>query len=476
MASDLRTYLADLKGELLRVDKPVDPLTELGALCSESDRPLLFSQIKGYPGWRICDILAKTRTAQAVILGTTPDQVLPELTTRLAHGPRPWKVVADGPVREIIWRGDDADLLRLPVAVHTIGDAAPYIGGGMAVTKDPDTGIQNVAFLRVQCSNGRRAPFSMAPRHNYEHYRKYEAQGQPMPMAMVIGHHPAYEIAANYSGRYGVDEFELAGSLLGETVEMVPCETIDLHVPAHAEIVIEGLVPPHVRENEGPFGEFQGYKSDGVRPKEVWEITAITMRREAVYRHLQATVATDHQRLVALPMEAGIFERVRDVGGRIDLHQVNVPPWAGNFLVVLQLTPQAEGQAKDALMAALSSSYLHPKIAVAVDDDVDPFDAQDVFWSLATRVNPSQDVFIIDGTNGHRLDMSLPVVNSPGKPFRRRGSKMGIDATKPSLYRPEQRDEFERALPMGSGRVRLADFLAEALPADADGSVQPVPR
>ena len=463
MASNLRTYLDDLKGELLRIEKEVDPRTELGALCSESERPLLFRKVRGYPGWQICDILVKTRTTQAIALRTTPERVLSELGMRLAMNRRPWKVVDDGPVREIIWRGKDADLLRLPIAVHTEGDVGPYIGGGMAVTKDPDTGIQNVAFLRVQCLNGRRAPFSMAPRHNYEHYRRYEARGESMPMAMVIGHHPIYEIAANYSGRYGVDEFEIAGSLLGETVEMVRCETIDLHVPAHAEIVIEGMVPPHLREDEGPFGEFQGYKSDGVRKKEVWEITAITMRRGAIYRHLQSTLATDHPRLVGLPMEAGLFDRIRDVGGRIDLHNVYVPPWAGNFVTIIQLTAQFDGQVRDALMATLSSSYIHPKIAIAVDEDVDIFNAQDVLWAISTRVNPAQDVFIIDGTNGHRLDLSFPVVNSPGKPFRRRGSKMAIDATKPSLYQPERRQEFDRARPMGTDRVSLSDFLPEEL-------------
>lgn len=459
MARDLRTFLNDLNDELLHVEREVDPHTQLGALCSESDNPLLFHHVKGYPGWKICDILVKTRTTQAIALRTTPDRVLAELGQRMSR-PRPWKVVETGPVQEVVWLGGDADLLRMPIAVHTEGDPGPYIGGGMAVTKDPDTKIQNEAFIRVQCLNGRRAPFSMAPRHNYEHYRKYEARQEPMPMAMVIGHHPAYEIAANYSGRYGVDEFCLAGSLLGEDVEMVKCQTVDLHVPAHAEIVIEGLVPPNAREDEGPFGEFQGYQSDGTRKKEVWEISAITMRKGAIYRHLQSTLFTDHQRLVALPMEAGLFDRVRDVGGRIDIHNVNVPPWAGNFMAIIQMTAQFDGQVKDALMASLSSSYIHPKIVIAVDEDVDPFNPQDVFWAISTRVNPAKDVFIVDGTQGHRLDLSLPTVEVPGKPFRRMGSKMGINATKPSLFEPARRAEFERARPMGTGQVKLTDFVS----------------
>jgi 2,5-furandicarboxylate decarboxylase 1 len=162
-------------------------------------------------------------------------------------------------------------------------------------------------------------------------------------------------------------------------------------------------------------------------------------------------------------MEVGLFERVRDVGGQIDIHNVNVPPWAGNFMAIIQLTPQFDGQVKDALMAALSSSYIHPKIVIAVDEDVDPFNPQEVFWAISTRVNPAKDVFIIDGTQGHRLDLSLPVIEVPGKPFRRMGSKMGINATKPSLFDTAKRAEFERARPVGTGRVRLADFLSQEI-------------
>jgi hypothetical protein len=107
MASDIRSYLVALGDHLLEIRKEVNPATEMGALCSESQRPLLFRNINGYPGWRVCDILVKTRTAQAIALRTTPDNVLPELALRLAQGTKPWKVVEDGPVREVVWRGKD---------------------------------------------------------------------------------------------------------------------------------------------------------------------------------------------------------------------------------------------------------------------------------------------------------------------------------------------------------------------------------
>lgn len=465
MPADLRGYLRDLGERLVHVEREVDPLTQLGALCSQSDSPLLFERLRGYPGWRICDILVKTRESQAVALGTEPGHVTQRLSQAFRRGPQPTRPISDAPVQEIVWTGDDVDLRRLPIAVHSVGDSAPYIGGGMNYTVDPDTGIGNVAQLRTQVNHPRRVAFSMAGRHNYRHYQKYGQRDEPMPMAMVIGHHPAYEIAANWSGPYGVDEFALAGALLEETVELVPCKTIPLNVPAHAEIVIEGWVPPNETELEGPFGEFQGYISDDVRPKPVWNVTAITMRRDAIYRHTQATVFTDHQALCSMSQEARLLEQIAEVSGAIEIHDVYVPPWAGNYLVVLQVTPRFEGQAKDALLTALSGSVLHAKVVVAVDPDVDIYDGRDLWWAVATRVNPATDVIQMAGLRNHRLDISIPEIIGPGGHYERIGGRLGIDATKPSLFRPKERSSFNRVQPMGAGDVVLADFLkAEAVP------------
>jgi len=455
----LRTYLEDLGDMLLHVGTEVDPLTNVGELCYQTERPILFENIKGHPGWRICDILLKNRQTQAVALGTTPDRVVPYLSELLEKRPRPCKIVPTGPVKQRRYVGEQANLYDIPIAIHSEGDGGRYIGSGICITKDPETGIRNVACLRMQVKGPRKTGLMMVPRHTWMHYEKYQALGRPMPMAVAIGHHPLYEIATNYCTTYGVDELEVAGGLLGETVELVKCETIDMEAPAHSEMVIECEVLPGVREQEGPFGEFQGYMGTGDGMNQVIEVKAITMRHDAIFRHLQATNISDHHALVALPMEARLFNEIRDVEGFIDLKDVHVPYWGGCFLTIVQMTPNYEGQAKDVLLAGMSSSYLHPKVVVAVDEDVDIYDARDVMWAIATRVNPATDIITVAGTRNHPMDPSVPQISAPGGRWQRLGGKVGIDATKPSTAFPDRRKVFDRVRPMGHGTVNLKDFI-----------------
>lgn len=459
MAQELRSFLAAISADILRITKEVDPATQVGTLCSQSEGPILFENVKGYPGWRICDRLVSSRKFQALALGTTPDKVVPELARRISLGPGEKRIVKDGPVKEVIHLGEDVNLLRLPICKHSEGDAGLYIGGGIHVTRDPQTGVQNEAMLRTQIKGPTKCGFLMARRHNWAHYQKYEARGEPMPMAVVLGVHPAYEIAANYSGFHDIyDEFELGASLVGEPLELVKCETCDLYVPAHAEIVIEGEVPPHVREKEGPFGEFQLYMGKGgMHP--VWEVKAITRRKDAIYRHLNATAFTDHQALGGLPNEAEVFNNVRRVYGRTEVHDVFSPPWA-RFTAIVQMTPRYEGHAKAVLLAALAFN-IHQKEVIVVDEDVNIYDPRELFWAISTRVNPAKDVLIISGTRGHLLDPSapefLPEVEDQ-EPFN---GILGIDATRPSPLKPAQRAKFDRARPAGEGKFFLKDFITK---------------
>jgi 2,5-furandicarboxylate decarboxylase 1 len=459
---DLRSFIesAEKAGQLLRIDRETDPLTEMGVLFGETENPLMFENVRGYPGWQICGELVTSRAAQALAFQVERSQIVPELARRMQMAALPGRNVSTGPVKERILTGRDLDLRKLPVVVHSEEDGGPYIGSAMCVTKDPDTGIQNVAMLRMQIQDGNRTGTAFAPRHSWMHYQKYEARNEPMPMAAVIGHHPILDLAANSSVPYGVDEFQIAGSLLQEPLEMVRCETVDLMVPAHAEIVIEGVIPPGIREDEGPFGEFQCYYLTRKRKCPVFDVKAITMRRDALYRHIQATPSTvEHQALVAVPMEAHLWQRIKDVDGYIDLKDVHVPPWGACFVVLVKFTPRLEEQAKSVLMAALSSSYSHPKIAIALDDDIDLTDPRDVFWAIATRVDPARDLLQIPHARMHSLDPSGKLVTAPGAGHQRVGGKLGIDATKPPTCRPKDRYDWERVLPMGQGRISLQQVL-----------------
>jgi 2,5-furandicarboxylate decarboxylase 1 len=459
MPKDLRSYLDDVKDVLADVRREVDPLANVGALCDQAEWPIMFHRLAGFPGWRLVDRLVSRRELQARILGCAPDRVVPTLAQAVQRiGTGEVKVVAAGPAQAIVLTGAEADLTALPHCVHSENDAGRYIGAGICVTRDPDSRVRNLAFLRHQIKGPRRTGFLVLPRHTWRHHQKYEEAGQPMPMAIVIGVHPAYEIAACHTGKLDQDELDLAAVLLDEPVELVRCATIDMEVPAHAEIVIEGHALPGVREDEGPFGEVTNYTA-GQGKNPVFEVSAITMRRDAIYRHIQATRFTDHQALGALPVEAGMYNRIRETAGGIDVHDVACPTWCSRYTVIVQMTPRFDGEARAALLAALSSPYLYPKVAVAVDEDVDIHDARDVMWAMATRVNPERDVHVIPGLRAHGLDLASPELLPPGSPaWQRVGGKMLIDATKPATWRTEERALFARARPRGHG-ARLEDFL-----------------
>ena len=230
-------------------------------------------------------------------------------------------------------------------------------------------------------------------------------------------------------------------------------------MPAHAEVVIEGIVRPGVREPEGPFGEFTGYSKGAEGPAPVFDVTAITHRRDPIYRHMQSTRFTDHQPLVSLPMEASLFRRLRDIHGHTEIHDVYIPPWVTMFTVFVQMTPRWDGQARDVLLGVLASPYLHPKIVIAVDEDVNVYDPREVFWAMSTRVNPERDVIVIPHERIHPLDISAPNVDPAEVTVMRVGGKMAIDATKPPLWRKAERAHFDRVKPSGTDDPAVQELL-----------------
>ncbi len=462
MGQNLRSFLDGLGDRLLRIREPVDPINQVGILCSESKRPLLFENLKGFPDWRFTDMLVMDRYGQAAALGLSDiRQVAPVLAERMARGPGKSRLVSDGPCKEVKLIGEAADIRRVPIPIHSVGDAGRYLGSGLTITKDPDTGLRNVAIIRTQLHDDepRKCGFWMAARHNWAHYLKYQERNQPMPMAYAIGLHPAYEIMANWSGRHeDFDELEYAAGIVDETVEMVKCETIDLEVPAEAEVIIEGYVPPHVREMEGPFGEFTGYHTGAEGPAPVFIVTAITHRKQPIFRHMQATRFTDHQPVTSLPMEATYYNRLRETHGNTAIHDVYVPPWAALFTMIIQMTARWDGQAKAVLLSAISGPNLHPKVVIAVDEDVDIYNNEDVIWAISTRVDPATNVTVLPGQRIHPLDISCPTVSNEVTVMRM-GGKVLIDATKPGLWRPKEREHFRKVDPAGTGDASLEGLL-----------------
>lgn len=457
---DLRTWIAQLEAadELIRIDKPVDPLTQMGSLLYQSREKALFFENLPH-GWRSLGQAPANFRHAALAFGTTEQKLVPHVAQRLGNLISP-VMVKDGPVKEVKLKRDEFDLTKLPAHIAGKRDGGPSIGSALMVTKDRDTGQRNVSFHRLQIKGPNKSGILLYPRHSWKNYLKYQERDEAMPVAIIIGHHPLYYFAAATTAAYGLDEFEIAGGFLEEPVRLVKCETLDLEVPADAEIVLEGYIPPHIREDEGPFCEFADYYVTGVKQNPIVEYHHMTRRHDAIFKNLQNGSEMEGCVFHKLPVSATIFRRLKDVGGGPNLHNVIVLP--GIFGVVVQMTPRAYGEAKNLLLAALSSEYQYAKIAIAVDADVDIFNPAELLWAMTTRVDPQKDVVVIPGTHNHAMDAVLSEIGAPGTPlWQRYGSKMLIDATIPPPADAAARAVFDRICP-NNPHLRLEDFAAES--------------
>jgi 2,5-furandicarboxylate decarboxylase 1 len=460
-----RTFLGELErlGELVRFTKPVDPVANMSAVewktYNELGKASLFTNIQGHPGWRACSQIVADRRKWALGLGLPEETLLQEVSRRLKSAIPSTPYKGDAPVKAVRLIGDAADLNDLPAVKVSARDSARYIPSGITFVKDPDTGVGNLSLHRQEIKSRDKTGFVMLPRHARRIYDKYTQRGLPTPVAVVIGVHPAIWLSAGYTTGPGIDELGLAGGLLGQSVRTVKCEMIDIDVPAEAEIVLEGeLIPGDYLEPEGPFGEVTGNYPDPGRAH-VFRLKAITRRQDAIYYALHCGFPpTDTQSTTGMGIEIATLEHLRNVDGGLDLLDVRLLTVSGLMTLVIKLRPRVEGQAKTALMAALAGPYQQPKMAIAVDDDIDASDLRQIMWSMATRVRADRDVIMLPNVKVWGLDNASPVI--PGvEAFQRVGTKWMIDATKPAVTLPQERARFDMALPPNFNDVRLEDFL-----------------
>ncbi|MCL5046297.1 MAG: UbiD family decarboxylase, partial [Actinobacteria bacterium] len=243
------------------------------------------------------------------------EMVVSEYVRRTAT-PIPPVVVAAGPVQDVVVLGDEIDVGSFPLLIHSPKDAGRYITAGMVIAKDPETGIRNVSINRMQLKGPRKLGIRMmSPQHLGQIYDQCERLGRPLEVAVVIGNHPLELIAATTSVELGVDELGLAGALRGEPLQVVRCRTVDLEVPAHAEVVIEGEVRPGEREAEGPFGDFMQYYVP-VMKNHVLHVRAVTHRRDPLCAAIKAGSVEDTH-LLASSREAAILQAVRGTGSEV---------------------------------------------------------------------------------------------------------------------------------------------------------------
>ena len=452
MAQDLRSFLDTVKRkhaeDFLIISREVDPAYEITALTVKLEqegrrRPiLLFEKVKGSK-FPVITNLHASRSRLALSINAKPEE-MQKVYLGAMERPMPPKVVSKAPVKDVVLGGDKVNLYDLPQIVHHEGDAGPYITAAISFAKDPAGDTWNCAYnrLMIKARDTTSIHLTLA-KHLWEFQRVAEAQSKPLPVAFAIGVHPAIALGCLAIGSIDEDERAIMSGLLGEPLELVKCETSDLLVPAHAEIILEGEIVPHERTPEGPFGEFTGY-SLGERQREVLKVRAITHRRDAIFQDI--TVGhLDHLMLSTTPIEANLYRAVRAMVPTVKSVRVPAP-----FTCYVSIEQRISGQAKNTILAVLGAD-LYMKRVVVVDHDVDIFNDRQMSWAIATRCQPDRDIVIITNTRGSDLD---PSTREDGNT-----SKWGVDATaKPSLaaYTPRHRIPKEVWQ-----RINLKDFTGK---------------
>ncbi|MDA2933936.1 UbiD family decarboxylase [Acidobacteria bacterium AH-259-D05] len=458
---DLQGFLKTYQKEHLRIRKPVK-LDQVGALVAQAQETIVFENIEGHSGWQVVDQLFINRKAQARVLGCDPKEVVQTLSEVMHRGPKPLKEVSDAPCQKQIHTGDEVDLSLLPIIRHTEIDPYPYTTG-FAVHRNPETGQLNQMYPRCGVLNRNEMVTSFVTTTANRFLSQNRAAGTKMPQAIVIGCHPAWELAGVYSHLHDDWwELQLFEAITGEVGEVTRCKTVDLLVPADASIVIEGNLSPTRTAQDGPSPGPTMLFTPGATQQPVFEVSAITMRKDPIYRNHMMTPFTDHQEMPRLFHEAILYDRLRAQG--LEVHDLHMPQGGGALSVILQVNPAMEGQINDALLAVLGAPWMNCKMAIAVDPDIDIYDYRDIHYALATRVDPSKHVITIPNTRGSPFDPSAQPVpeafpHTQETRFPSVVGKWGIDATKPVPYREAERKDFERAWPIGWKTVRLEDFL-----------------
>ena len=483
---DLRAFLAlqERSGRLQRVPAEVDKDRELACIArwalestrAEDAYAILFERVRDHRA-PVAVNLYTTHALYAAALGTTPERLLEVWAAALAH-PKPPVPVAFGPVHEVVELGPRADLRSLPSPVWTPGrDAGPYLSAAAVITKDPDTGIQNLGTYRVQIHEGRRAGvfFGTGLQHGAMHYAKWRARNQAMPIAIVVGAPPVVSFAAAAKTAYGVDEMTIAGGLAGAGIEILQAATVDLMIPAQAECVIEGVVEPGAQRQEGPFGEALGYMN-GPAVAPCATVSAITHRRDPIHHGYVQQLPPSEGHVV---WEMGVLgplwyylTRQLRLAGIRDLAIARGS--AGVAVLLVQIAGTHVSRAMT-LGRTLAKINFGQKLIYLLDEDIDIHDLETVTWAISARVDPRRDITVIDGLKTFQADpsvMARAALTSSGigaPPYESslaivdatlKGSVPELALPAPALMQAALDRWPELALPPITPRARLRRLLA----------------
>ena len=418
-AQDLRSAVDALEreGKLIRVMAPVHPDYEAAAILWELAHgpAVIFHDVVGYDVPLVGNLL-NTRDKLASTLDIEPQHLTDRIIAAVDNGIEP--VIVDQPPCQETVQTEGIDILgSFPVPSISEHDAGRYISAGVLVARDPENGRQNLAIVRLQLQGPDRLGCNFAPTHSWQFLRQQRERGRALEVAVAIGCHPAVLAASQLLVPF--DEAYAAGGLFGQGLRMAPATSVDLVVPADAEIIIEGTIAPGEQQEEGPFGEFPGSYAPA-RANPVMRIQAVTTRRDPWFHMIVGGRHPEHLVTGAVAREATLLQAVRAVVPSAR-RAVLTEGGSCRFHAVVQMEPRSPGEGKLAILAAFACQDLVKHVTV-VDTDIDPTDAGQVEWAVATRMRAHEDLVVVAGAKSNPVD---PMA------VDRTITKLGIDATLP---------------------------------------------
>jgi 2,5-furandicarboxylate decarboxylase 1 len=434
------------QGELLVVDEEIDPVHDLSALLSltHDSMALRANRIKGHD-MPVFGNLLLSRERIAMGINVATDDIQSALLASVKT-PVPPLLVENAPVQALSFEG--GVLARLPVPTFFEKETGPYISAGMMIAVDPETGLGNASYARLKILSPTEALIGIAPNHHLAIMaRKAAAMGRPLPFAVVLGAHPAIQLAACLYLGLGDDEMHCAGALLGEPVRVAKCQTSDIRVPADAEIVIEGFIHADKPVNEGLVSEYHGmYEDYGVGVLATFG--HMTMRSDAMFQVIEPGYHAEHIYLGAIPIAASIKSQL--VRSILNVGEVAVTAaGAGRNNVVVQIHNPRLGQARRAMAICWGAVSIIKNITI-VDGDVDPWDTEAVELAKATRMRAERDILIVT---------DLPADRSEPQEAGGMVAKVGYDAT---CHAGDRKEGFDKALPPQASYDRMRSVLARS--------------
>ncbi len=424
MQDDLRSFLQYIRQsfpeELLEFSSPVSLDYEITACALELDKYpqppiLLFQNVDGFQTPIVANLFASNHRL-ARILGVQPQNLVSWWSANSKKRIKP-NIVSSAPLKDIVKLGNDINLHEFPIPIHFMNDAGRYITAGVIITKDPQTNIGNMSFARLQVKDQHTLATSLHSRGDLWRYQQRQEEYQRgLEVAVAIGVHPAISIAAATQLPSDEDELDLAGGLLNAPVEVIKAETVDLFVPASAELVIEGVIQPNIRVDEGPFGEYTGYAS-ARSTRNLLTVTAITHRINPIFQDITPGYSKDHLNLSKISRVPRMYEALHKYFSNIV--NIHYPHSGTHYHCYVSLHNPLPGQAKQ-VIAMLFGLDMYLKLIIVVDDDIDVTNEQEVLWAVATRFQADRDVVLMSGVACNLLDPSAENGLS---------AKLGIDAT-----------------------------------------------